>query len=210
MNYKDEERIRYGVRFVPEEMQADIATPETLQRQTGMSLADRSKEINDRQYPFNKMNPTLLRNIYKKHQVKKKAILHKKVVTPDLAAQLPALKEQLRQELTALRDQGYKIVYIDETMFTRKAMAKLEWAAKHQNAEIDEAQLNEPTKALLTGISESGVEQWKIFPKSVNIKKFQQYLQLVRDAHGDEKVALFMDNLSVHKSKKTKKKMEEL
>ena len=175
-----------------------------------MSLTDRSVAINQRSYQFKKMNPTLLRTIYRRSCVKKKAILHKKVVSPDLAAQLPALKEQLRQELAAVKDQGYKIVYIDETMFTRRAMPKLEWAAKHHNAEIDEAQLNEPTKALLMGISESGVEQWKIFAKSVNIKKFQQYLQLVRDAHGDEKVALFMDNLAVHKSKKTKKKMEEL
>ena len=57
------------------------------------------------------------------------------------------------------REQGYKIIYIDETMFTRKAMSKLEWAAKHENMEIDEKLLNEPTKALLLGISaESGVE----------------------------------------------------
>ena len=33
---------------------------------------------------------------------------------------------------------------------------------------------------------------------------------MVKDAHGDEKVCLFMDNLQVHKSKKSKAKMEEL
>ena len=33
---------------------------------------------------------------------------------------------------------------------------------------------------------------------------------MVRDAHGDQPVCLFMDNLSVHKSKKSKAKMEEL
>ena len=38
------------------------------------------------------MNPTLLRTIYRRRQVKKKAILHKKVIAPDLAAQLPELK----------------------------------------------------------------------------------------------------------------------
>ena len=41
---------------------------------------------NQPNYLFNKMNPTLLRNIYKRRHVKKKAILLKKVVTPDLAA----------------------------------------------------------------------------------------------------------------------------
>ena len=72
---------------------------------------------------------------------------------------MPSLKEQLRAELAVIKGQGYKIIYIDETMFTRKAMARLEWAAKHENMGIDEKLLNEPTKALLMGISaERGVE----------------------------------------------------
>ena len=44
-------------------------------------------------------------------------------------------------------------------MFTRKAMAKLEWAPQYENAELDKKLLNEKTKALLLGISaENGVE----------------------------------------------------
>ena len=65
----------------------------------------------------------------------------------------------MKRELTRARNAGYRVVYLDETMFTRKAIAKIEWAAKHENAEVDEALLNEPTKALLMGISEeNGVE----------------------------------------------------
>ena len=55
-------------------------------------------------------------------------------------------------------------------------MMKFEWAAKHENMAIDEKLLNEPTKALLMGISDNGIEQYRIFDKSVNIKKFSQYL----------------------------------
>ena len=33
---------------------------------------------------------------------------------------------------------------------------------------------------------------------------------MIRDAHGEDPVCLFMDNLSVHRSKKSKAKMEEL
>ena len=107
--------------------------------------------------------------------------------------------------------ENYKVIFIDETMFTRKAVAKTEWARPHENAEVDEALLNEPAKALLMGISaEEGVEQWKIFARSVNADKFCQYLQMVRDAHPEQKVCLFMDNLRVHTCKKAKKKMEEL
>lgn len=61
------------------------------------------------------------------------------------------------------------------------------------------------------GISyEKGVEQWKIFPKSVDTDKFIRYLEMVREANGNKKITLFMDNLGVHKTKRTKKRMEEL
>ena len=67
----------------------------------------------------------------------------------------------------------------------------------------DMSSLNEPTLALLSGISkEKGQEFYKIFPMSVNIPKFKEYLTLLREANGDDKIALFMDNLSAHRSKK--------
>ena len=70
------------------------------------------------------------------------------------------------------------------------------------------AHLTEPTLALLSAISkEKGQEHYKIFKDSVNIVKFKQYLQELRARNGDEKIALFMDNLSAHKSDKSKKEM---
>ena len=61
------------------------------------------------------------------------------------------------------------------------------------------------------GISaEEGVEQWRVFKKSVDTEKFLQYLNMVREANGNKKVALFMDNLNVHRTKVARKKMEEL
>ena len=66
-------------------------------------------------------------------------------------------------------EEGRRIIYIDETMFTRKAIKKLEWAQKYKNAEVDEKLLNDRTYALLMGISEeAGLEQWRIFQKSIN------------------------------------------
>ena len=63
----------------------------------------------------------------------------------------------------------------------------------------------EPTLAVLAAISmEKGLEHFKIFEKSVNIPKFKGYLQELRERNGDDKIALFLDNLSAHKSDKTK------
>ena len=69
----------------------------------------------------------------------------------------------------------------------------------------DLAHLVEPTLAVLAAISkERGLEHFKIFEKSVNIPKFKGYLQELRSRNGEEKIALFLDNLSAHKSDKSK------
>ena len=49
-----------------------------------------------------------------------------------------------------------------------------------------------------------------VFERSVNIPKFKQYLTELREANGDDKICIFMDNLSTHASKKSKDTMRRL
>ena len=73
---------------------------------------------------------------------------------------------------------GYRIIYIDETMFTRKTVPETEWTNKKENMAVDVDRLNEPTLALLCGISkEKGLEHFQIFELSVNIEKFMDYIK---------------------------------
>ena len=44
----------------------------------------------------------------------------------------------------------------------------------------------------------------------MNIQKFKQYLQELRNLNGEDKIALFMDNLSAHRSEKSKVEMARL
>ena len=75
----------------------------------------------------------------------------------------------------------------------------------------DLAHLQEPTLAVLAAISkEKGQEHYRIFENSVNIQKFKQYLQELRNLNGEDKIALFMDNLSAHRSEKSKVEMARL
>jgi len=69
--------------------------------------------------------------------------------------------------------------------------------------------LNEPTLALLSGISkEKGQELFMIFERSVDIPKFKEWLARLREENGDDKMCLFMDQLSTHTSKKSKTAMK--
>ena len=64
---------------------------------------------------------------------------------------------------------------------------------------------------MLSGISkEKGLETFMIFPNSVNIAKFKEYLTKLREDNGDQKVCIFMDNLTTHTSQKSKDAMKTL
>ena len=76
---------------------------------------------------------------------------------------------------------------------------------------IAEKLLDEPTLALLSGISkEKGQEHFRIFPRSVNTVRFIEYLEELREKNGEDKLCLFMDNLNVHINDTSTKKMKAL
>ena len=54
------------------------------------------------------------------------------------------------------------------------------------------------------------MEHHKIFDNSVNIPKFKEFLQELRAMNGEDKIALLMDNLSAHRSEKSKAEMARL
>ena len=102
------------------------------------------------------------------------------------------------------RKDGFKIIFIDETMFTRTTLPKVEWTLPKENMAVDLDRLKEPTLALLHGISrEKGNEHFHIFDYSVNVAKFKQYVTELAAANEGQKICIFMDNLSCHKSKKS-------
>ena len=90
-------------------------------------------------------------------------------------------------------------------------MPKTEYCLQGQNMPADLAHLQEPTLAVLSAISkEKGQEHYQIYENSVNVQKFKAYLQQLRDKNGDDKIALFMYNLSAHRSDKSRAEMARL
>ena len=88
----------------------------------------------------------------------------------------------MKRQLTIGKNEGYRVIYIDETMFTRKTLCNEEWTRQKENVQVDLAKLDEPTLAMVCGISmEKGVEHFKIYPKSVKKESFVEYLRELRE-----------------------------
>ena len=117
----------------------------------------------------------------------------------------------MKRELAKVRRDGYRIIYLDETCITRKTVPDLEWALPKENVAVDVAKIAEPCLSMLAAISkERGIEHYRIFPRSVNLPKFKEWLSELRVLNGDSKICLFMDNLSSHICDRTKNAMKEM
>ena len=90
-----------------------------------------------RQFPERKLNPTLLRKVYRLHGIKKKVLIYKKRLKPHMAEKFEQLKQELREAIAEMKEQGYELCYTDECMFTRTSVAKGEWSQRRANVEID-------------------------------------------------------------------------
>ena len=117
----------------------------------------------------------------------------------------------MKRELAKAKRDGYRIIYLDETVFTRKTLAASEWALPKENVTVDVAKIDEPCLALLAAISkEKGREYYRTYPRSVNVQKFKEWLKELRGRNEDAPIALFLDNLSAHRSTKALNCMKEL
>ena len=155
------------------------------------------------------MNYTLLSQVYRMHKVKRRRIKWEKRAREQDDSNYVQEKKKMIRALKRAKKDGFKIIYIDETVFTRSTVPRTEYCLQNRNVTVDKNWINEPTMAVLSGISrEKGQELFMLFPKSVNVPKFKEYLTKIREANGDAKVCLFMDNLSVHKANESQKLMK--
>ena len=44
---------------------------------------------------------------------------------------------RMKNKLTKVRREGYRVIYIDETVFTRKTVKDREWCASRSNLAVD-------------------------------------------------------------------------
>ena len=187
-----------------------MTSADTLKKQTGLSLADRCKHF-QREFPAPPLNTALLRRVYAQHGIRKKKYRWTKVPKNQDAVEASNWLANMKRQLSKAKRDGYRIIYLDETFYTRNKVPELEWALPNENVTIDAAKNVEPCLCMLAAISkDKGLEHYRIFEKSVNMKKFKEWATELRAKNEEDKIALFMDNLSTHTSPKAKKFMNQL
>lgn len=96
-------------------------------------------------------------------------------------------------------------------MFTYNSYEKRAWSCRGKNIEVLQTLSSKKSVAIIAGVSlNRGVEIVHLKPRSITTDGFLDYLLDLRESYGTSSIFLFMDNLSVHKSKRSLEKMQEL
>ena len=152
-----------------------------------------------------------LRKLYRTHKIKKKKI--RKVKTHNTNTEFNILEAfiHVAEDLRSAILQGFQIVQIDEMMVTKNTLPTHDWSKLNHNTSIDIAKTNITPIAVVGAVSrEDGINLIMTFPKSLNIKKFKVFLEQLRSKYPFSNMILMMDNLSLHKSKVSVARMDEL
>ena len=108
-------------------------------------------------------------------------------------------------------ERQFRIVQLDECMVTKRTIPTHAWTLPKTNINLDQRETNIEAHAILLAVSrEYGIDHIEVFRKSVNKKKFKSFLENLRSKYPFEDIMLVMDNLSLHKSKDTRNRMDEL
>ena len=182
----------------------------TLDLQVGKSLEERAADFM-RVFPSKRMSSSRLQRIYKEHKVRKKKVRITKILSRRQRLKLRKYIPVVQHEIAEFRNRGFRIIYLDEVMFTTRTMPTHEWSRKNTNVTISYDQFQQSAVAGIAAISaERGIDVVMLFKKSVNKDKFKIFLQEIRDKYPFEDLALYMDNLSVHRSQEIIERMDEL
>ena len=110
-----------------------------------------------------------------------------------------------------MHESNTQVVYLDETVFTFSTFRSKGWAHNRERIRIDDSNLKVNTLAVIAAISEEqGLIDYVVHPRAINTEVFVAFINQIAEKLGGGDFALFLDNLSVHKTKDAKLLFEKL
>ena len=107
----------------------------------------------------------------------------------------------LLDKIRQLRQEGRQFIYLDEINFTKRSVNLREWSAKNSNLTVDQQELYVGYRSVIASMSEEGgIILLQIFPKAIKSEDFENYLYALSRKMKSKPLAVFMDQLAVHKS----------
>ena len=88
----------------------------------------------------------------------------------------------MQSEVREALNEGRRIFFVDETMFTTATVLTHAYSSRKKNIEIDQSLMNNKALAVVGGISvEGGMEAYLIQKGAINSASFIDFLNILKD-----------------------------
>ena len=109
------------------------------------------------------------------------------------------------------RQKDVKLVWVDEAVFTFNTFRTRAWAGPNHCIQVQDADARVQTMAFIAAISEDrGLEAWAMHPNAITKTEFVAFLEQLSARFQGAEFAVFLDNLSVHKTKEVQEACDRL
>ena len=128
-------RKRYGIRYLKPVYLQFLIDSERLRNWGAHTLKHRCVLFH-RQFPDHRINPTLLTKVYNLHKIKRKKVKFVKHIDPNKEIEYEQWRLDIQQKIRELKEQHYRIIYLDETIFTTKTIQRLAYSPVRTNVRL--------------------------------------------------------------------------
>ena len=119
--------------------------------------------------------------------------------------------DRMVAELEKVKTDGIPLVFLDEAVFTFNTFKTKAWSKAYSNIVVRDFAIRVKTQAFIGAISlEDGMVEYAIHPRSIKTEEFQAFIKQLSDRFSGKPFAIFLDNLSVHKTNLSKDLFKEL
>ena len=122
-----------------------------------------------------------MREVYRQNGIRQKRIKVDKMPIKGRDGRYEPMIVEMRRRVLEAVDRRKKIVWLDETVFTKSTNAKQEWSKPGVNFTTPCEAMSTKYTAALTAISEgSGFEHTELYDRAVDHELFIEYLKVLR------------------------------
>ena len=182
----------------------------TLEQWSGMPMKQRTVLFH-RRFPDKRIAITTLRRLYLRHGIRRKKVRQEKTMTQRVRRNFVENCQRLLAEMEQAKREGCIVVFADETLFTKRAIKLNEWSAKNTSLTVDQEDVYVGYRAALASMTEEkGMLLVHVYEHPIKEPEFRVHLSKMRSKAGRRPIALFMDNLWVHKNADIRELMRKL
>ena len=122
----------------------------------------------------------------------------------------PLIKEMRRRVQLAVNSRK-KIIWLDETVFTKHTNLQREWSKTGNNLYTPCEAMGAKYTAACAAISEGcGIEYLQLYDHALDKPNFKEYLRALVEKNKRKRLVVYMDNLKVHRNPEMEQHMRDL